>query len=192
MATIKRVTRSRKKRNYTRELCWVFVATLLAMALLVWVANAFSLEGVPEFPFKNTAQTGEVPGWVQTEVGGGTCAGKAIFLLQFTNPDGQLIQIFSDAEAKIVGAWYPDPPYQIPTHLWLGTINAENGKITVGDPVLFDLRTSPTPCVYWEGKVGACTGLLGLGALGGLLGDLLGTSSYAGRLRTSEPSVTSP
>ena len=131
----------------------VITIIVLVAVFIAWAA--FGAEGVPEFPFKNTAQTSGVPGWTQTGVGGGSCGGVAVFLLQFTNPEGQMIQIFSDAEQKIVGAWYPDPPYQIPTHLWFGTINQENGKITVGDPVPFDLRTYPTPCVYWEGKVGA-------------------------------------
>ena len=128
----------------------VITITVLVAVFMAWAA--FGAEGVPEFPFKNTAQTGGVPGWVQTAVGGGTCGGVQIFQLQYSNPEGQLIQIFSDAEKKIVGAWYPDPPYQIPTHLWFGTINAENGKITVGDPVPFDPETYPNPCVYWRGQ----------------------------------------
>lgn len=129
--------------------------TLPVIVILLIAYGVFGAEGVPEFPFSNTAQTGGVPGWVQSAVGGGTCAGIQIFQLQFTNPEGQLIQIFSDAERKIVGAWYPTSPYQIPTHLWFGTINSENGRITMEAPVPFDPETYPTPCVYWRGEVGA-------------------------------------
>lgn len=132
------------------------ICTLILVVLLCALAfGAVTTEGVPEFPFKNTAQTGGVPGWTQTGVASSTCAGIVVFLLQFTNPEGQLIQIFSDAEKKIVGAWYPDGHSAYPTHIWLGVIHAENGKITMGAPVPFDRETFPSPCAYWRGETGA-------------------------------------
>jgi hypothetical protein len=141
------------KRPCTRTVD-ILMAVVVAITILGFLSVAFGAE-VPEFPFKNTAQTGGVPGWTQTGAQVGSCAGVEVFLLQFTNPEGQLLQIFSDAQAKIVGAWYPEGYSPYPTHIWLGTINSENGKITMGPPVPFDPQTFPTPCVYWRGQSGA-------------------------------------
>ena len=133
----------------------LFIVGLLSIVLFSYLAfGAVTSEDVPEFPFKNIAQTSGVPGWTQTAVGGGTCGGVQIFQLQFSNPEGQLIQIFSDAEKKIVGAWYPDGHSPYPTHIWLGVINPENGKITMQPPVPFNPETFPSPCVYWREQVG--------------------------------------
>lgn len=144
---------------YLTAACAVLLVILLyalAFGAPVGAPPGPILETVPEFPFKNTAQTGGVPGWVQLGTNEGTCHGKAMFMLIYANPAGQRIQIFSDAELKkILAAWYPSEPYQIPTHLWLGVINPVNGHITMGAPVPFNRETYPSPCVYWRGETDA-------------------------------------
>ncbi len=140
-----------------RTLFWCFVASVVVLVVLALATVAMG--DAPEYPFKNVQQLGPgIPGW---ETQGTprpdpslTCLGHPIFIFQHKGEGTVGWQTWVRAKGPdLTAAYFRDVTVEdqaSPVHVIFGTVNLDNGRITIIRSEPYDPAAHKAPCQDWK------------------------------------------